>query len=189
MVCAATTARALASRPRLEQHRELRLSSLTSALAAAQQTDGAINGARFACFFQLISSSLARDAPNFTASPRELILMSETTGFCPASTRVVLLLILLVEGSRAGAVLARDSRLRSSPDEETSCHTKTKETPSGAELSVSAAISSHATSQTHRRRRLSSRVTSGSNKKKARGSPGELAPATASSTALRCIYL
>ena len=36
---------------------ELLLSSLTSALAAAQQTDGAINGARFACFFQLISSS------------------------------------------------------------------------------------------------------------------------------------
>ena len=63
------------------------------------------------------------------------------------------------------------------------------ETTSGAELLVSAAISSHATSQTRKRNRLGSRVTSGSNKKKARGSPGELAPATASSTALRCTYL
>ena len=60
---------------------------------------------------------------------------------------------------------------------------------SGAELLVSAAISSHATSHTLRRQRLSSRVNGGSNKKKARGSPGELAPATASPTALRCIYL
>ena len=64
-----------------------------------------------------------------------------------------------------------------------------KETPSGAEQLVSAAISSHATSHTLRRRFLGSRVDSGSDKKKARGSPGELAPATASPTALRCIYL
>ena len=61
--------------------------------------------------------------------------------------------------------------------------------PSGAELLVSAAISSHATSHTRKRDRLGSRLDSGSDKKKARGSPGELAPATASSTALRCIYL
>ena len=114
-----------------------------------------------------------------------------TDGFCAASTRVVLLLNLLVEGSstRGRQQCASHHVNKVCPQSRPPLSSYgALDTPSGAELLVSAAISSHATSHTRKRNRLGSRVNSGSDKKKARGSPGELAPATASSTALRlCI--
>ena len=110
-----------------------------------------------------------------------------------ASTRVVLLLILLVEGQRTPGRQCVRSAARQQNE---ACNRVRPlilralgDAVGRRAECVSAAISPHATSQTLRRRRLGSRVNSGSNKKKARGSPGELAPATASSTALRCIYL